>query len=96
MSRKYILCTQTNNEDVLCGVENIFCVHTTNNEDVLCGVENIFCVHTTNNEDVLCVVESIFCVHTTNNEDVLCVKIYFVYAQLIMKSWKYNFCTHNQ
>ena len=48
---------RTNNEDVLCGVENIFCVHTTNNEDVSCGVENIFCVHTTNNnEDV----------HTTN------------------------------
>ena len=46
-SWKYILCTHTNNEDVLCGVENI-----TNNEDVLCGVENIFCVHTTNNEDV--------------------------------------------
>ena len=36
----------TNNEDVLCGVENIFCVHTTNNEDVLCGVENnILCTH---------------------------------------------------
>ena len=24
-------------EIFLCGVENIFCVHTTNNEDVLCG-----------------------------------------------------------
>ena len=44
----------------MCGVENIFCVHTTNNEDVLCVVESIFCVHTTNNEDVLCGVEIYF------------------------------------
>ena len=70
-------------ECFVCGVENIFCVHTTNNEDVLCGVENIFCVHTTNNEDVLC-TQSIFCVHTTNNEDgMLCV------------CRKYILCTHN-
>ena len=58
---------------MLCGVENIFCVHTTNNEDVW-STKYVW-VHK-NNEDVLCGV------HTTNNEYVLCV---VESIQLIMK-----------
>ena len=45
-SWKYICVHTTNNEDVLCGVENIFCVHTTNNEDDVCGSwKYILCTH---------------------------------------------------